>query len=93
MEPRPRRDSRAASHGPDPEITASRTVKASTSGTRKIEVKPGRMGADGGETFTVFETKVYTLPECEMLPTLLQRAFLCIMSRYVSVPPMAVHGP
>ena len=35
---RTRRDSRAASHGPDLKKTTSRTVKASTSGTRKIEV-------------------------------------------------------
>jgi hypothetical protein len=34
------RDRRTARHGQHPKITTSRTVQASTSGTRKIEVKP-----------------------------------------------------
>jgi hypothetical protein len=38
--PPTRRDSRAARHGEHPKITTSRTVQASTLGTRKIEVKP-----------------------------------------------------
>ena len=41
VEPRPltRRNSRAARHDLYPEITTSRTVQTSTSGTRKIEVR------------------------------------------------------
>jgi Transposase DDE domain group 1 len=41
--PPTRRDSRAASHSPDPKITTSRTAQPSTSGTRKIEVKQARV--------------------------------------------------